>query len=364
MRQLAQRVTTHCELRPLTREGVAGYVQHRLRLAGADRDRVEFADAAIDALHEASGGVPRLVNRLCDRALSYGFVDRTSLIGPAQIARALGDLEISDARADRGATGPEVRVASAPPVRLRRAGQSPPADASAGLFARSSAPGTTTGTAPASDLHALLDLSPTAPRPRAEVPPPSAPRVRVPARRRGIAVLFERLAHLKSAALPMLGAGVVLIGGGLAVAAGGRASEAPEPVAGVVEPGAAGLGEVEAPVPVTPEPPPSPDVPDASTEAGARTWLVQAGAFASPARAAAMAARLADAGFAVHVEEDDFGARGTLSAVRVGPFATEGEANQVRDALRARADASGSFARESLADLAAAGPAPRDHMGR
>ena len=47
------------------------YVQHRLRVAGRTR-RVFNADA-LDLIHEQSGGVPRLVNRLCDLSLVYAF---------------------------------------------------------------------------------------------------------------------------------------------------------------------------------------------------------------------------------------------------------------------------------------------------
>ena len=361
MRQIAQRVTTRCELQGLTREGVTGYVQHRLRLAGADRDRVEFSQAALDALYDASGGVPRLVNRVCDRALSYGFLDRTSLIGPAQVSRAVGDLELSDARASRGATGPEVRVEPTPAVRARP-GEQGPADIAGGLFARK---GTTVSSGQGSDLHALLDLAPMAPRPRVEAPPPAA-RPRAPRRKRGMASLFERLAHVKSAALPLLGAGVVLIGGGLAVAAGGRS---PEPGG---EPATRDRSElapraVEAQALLAPS---APVVPVASADAVApeapivRTWSVQAGAFSSAARATAMAARLADAGFPAYVELGDFGARGALSAVRVGPFTDAGEADQVRDALRARSDASGAFVRETVGPSTESASAARVRMGR
>jgi len=362
MRQIAQRVTTLCELQPLTREGVAGYVQHRLRLAGADRDRVEFSQPALDAVYEASGGLPRLVNRLCDRALSYGFLDRTSLIGPAQISRALGDLELSDARANRGATGPEVRVAPTPAVRLRRAGEPATADVAGGLFARATAPAAAAPSTPG-DMQALLDLPPTTPRPRAEAPPPPAAPDRARARKRGMAVLFDRLALLKSAALPLLGAGVVLIGGGLAVAAGGRATEPAEttPVEETVVPVEVVPPEAVAPV-VVPEGLQAAEV----TTPGTPTWFVQAGAFASPARATAMAARLSDAGLSAYVERADFGERGELSTVRVGPFSSAIEADQVRDLLRSRPDASGAFVREAGEDTPRTQtfPAPRDHMGR
>src|SRR5215510_1175272 len=59
MRHIEQRVTTRCELKPLTREDVSGYVAHRLALAGGTRDRVSFSPAALDVVYKASAGVPR-----------------------------------------------------------------------------------------------------------------------------------------------------------------------------------------------------------------------------------------------------------------------------------------------------------------
>lgn len=69
MRQVDQRVCGYNRLAPLTRDAVAGYIQHRLHVAGLNRERVLFAPDVIDILHRRSGGVPRLINRICDRAL-------------------------------------------------------------------------------------------------------------------------------------------------------------------------------------------------------------------------------------------------------------------------------------------------------
>ncbi len=69
MRQVDQRVSVHCELHPLDLPGVAGYVSHRLHVAGGSADRVRFTSDAIEVIHQLSGGVPRLINRFCDRAL-------------------------------------------------------------------------------------------------------------------------------------------------------------------------------------------------------------------------------------------------------------------------------------------------------
>ena len=69
MRQVDQRVCGYHHLAPMSRDAVAGYIQHRLQVAGGHPDRVLFPPDVLDVLHRRSGGVPRLINRVCDRAL-------------------------------------------------------------------------------------------------------------------------------------------------------------------------------------------------------------------------------------------------------------------------------------------------------
>jgi general secretion pathway protein A len=72
LRQLAQRITGRYHLEPLSREDTAAYVEHRLRVAGALTEI--FEPAAKKEVFRLSGGVPRLINVICDRALlgAYG----------------------------------------------------------------------------------------------------------------------------------------------------------------------------------------------------------------------------------------------------------------------------------------------------
>jgi type II secretory pathway predicted ATPase ExeA len=77
--QLAQRVVVDYHLGPLERDETAPYVRHRLRVAGAGREL--FDEAACAVVHAHSGGVPRLVNLLCDFALVYGFAAQAPEIG-------------------------------------------------------------------------------------------------------------------------------------------------------------------------------------------------------------------------------------------------------------------------------------------
>jgi type II secretory pathway predicted ATPase ExeA len=80
MRQVDQRVSGYHRLSPLSREAVAGYIQHRLQVAGADRNRVLFPPSTVDVLYQRSGGVPRLINRVCDRALQIAFERKTDSV--------------------------------------------------------------------------------------------------------------------------------------------------------------------------------------------------------------------------------------------------------------------------------------------
>jgi general secretion pathway protein A len=77
--QLAQRVTVEFHLGSLKAEDAIGYIQHRLKVAGADREI--FEKAAMYGIYYLAAGVPRLINTLCDYALLYGFSMGESKIG-------------------------------------------------------------------------------------------------------------------------------------------------------------------------------------------------------------------------------------------------------------------------------------------
>jgi type II secretory pathway predicted ATPase ExeA len=73
-----QRLAGRSVLRRFEAAETAGYIQHRLRIAG--RDEPLFTAAALEAVHRHSQGIPRKINRLCDLALLVGFAeDRRSL---------------------------------------------------------------------------------------------------------------------------------------------------------------------------------------------------------------------------------------------------------------------------------------------
>ena len=79
LRQLRQRITVRYHLAPLTRFEVAQYIQHRLELAGA-KGVPFFTRPALWRIYHYSGGIPRLVNAVCDKALLAGFVEHSDRI--------------------------------------------------------------------------------------------------------------------------------------------------------------------------------------------------------------------------------------------------------------------------------------------
>jgi len=79
MRQLDQRISLRAMLKPLTRTEVEAYIAHRLWIAEGG-EGVAFGQAAVDAVHAYSGGVPRVINLLCDRALMLGAAGRVTVV--------------------------------------------------------------------------------------------------------------------------------------------------------------------------------------------------------------------------------------------------------------------------------------------
>lgn len=72
LRQLKQRVTLRCEIRPFTIEETAMYIATRLRTAGGDAAKI-FTREAVILIHQRSSGIPRTISVLCDNALVTGF---------------------------------------------------------------------------------------------------------------------------------------------------------------------------------------------------------------------------------------------------------------------------------------------------
>jgi general secretion pathway protein A len=93
MRQLKQRVALRCELSALDLSETTAYIGTRIRVAGGDSTTI-FTGPAIDAVHRASGGIPRTVSVICENALISGFALKRRPIGPEIVDEVCRDLAI------------------------------------------------------------------------------------------------------------------------------------------------------------------------------------------------------------------------------------------------------------------------------
>ncbi|MFB6368171.1 MAG: ExeA family protein [Gemmatimonadota bacterium] len=90
--QLNQRVAVRYHLEPLPFRHVGRYVRHRLTVAG-NNGRVEFTPWALYRLYRYSGGVPRLINKACDKALLAGYLDRSEKITGGMVREGIDAVE-------------------------------------------------------------------------------------------------------------------------------------------------------------------------------------------------------------------------------------------------------------------------------
>ncbi len=90
LRQLAQRITARYHLMPLTEHEVQQYISYRLQVAGCSRP--VFTASAVKKLFQLSGGIPRLLNLICDRALLGGYSQQKALIDAGLVNQAASEV--------------------------------------------------------------------------------------------------------------------------------------------------------------------------------------------------------------------------------------------------------------------------------
>ena len=88
-----QRITASYHLDPLTEGEIAGYIQHRLKVAGAEKDI--FTDGAIREVYACSQGNPRVINIICDHALLTGYSSGATLLDKAIITECAKELHFT-----------------------------------------------------------------------------------------------------------------------------------------------------------------------------------------------------------------------------------------------------------------------------
>ena len=100
LKQLVQRVRLRFHLGPLDRREMQEYVEHRLKVAGAIGQL--FENDTFDTIHRYSGGVPRLVNTLCDTALLCAFADERHSVNLDDIMSAVTELDWEEHESNTG----------------------------------------------------------------------------------------------------------------------------------------------------------------------------------------------------------------------------------------------------------------------
>ena len=107
-KSLDQRIGIRCDLRPMDRSETEAYIQHRLKVAGTNNYRAIFRKDALDLIFTCTGGIPRVINNLCDQVLITGFAQNVRQI-PAHIVKKTIDA-LTGMEADR--TGVSNKTAS------------------------------------------------------------------------------------------------------------------------------------------------------------------------------------------------------------------------------------------------------------
>lgn len=92
LRQFAQRVSADYLLQPLTFQETQKYIRHRIKVAGGNDDL--FALTAFATVYYHSGGIPRVINTICDMALVYGFADEAPKIRKEIVLDAIRDRKV------------------------------------------------------------------------------------------------------------------------------------------------------------------------------------------------------------------------------------------------------------------------------
>lgn len=90
LKQFAQRVSSAFHLGPLPSSDILPYIRHRMRVAGSRDDDVFSVDTAA-LIYKMTGGVPRLVNQLCDLALVYAFAEDRHRVTPGTLREIYAD---------------------------------------------------------------------------------------------------------------------------------------------------------------------------------------------------------------------------------------------------------------------------------
>jgi general secretion pathway protein A len=93
LKQLKQRIGIRYHILPLEQDEINQYISHRLRIAGCEDGAITFTPEAMDTIYKYSGGVPRLINIVCDKTLLLGYVLETKVVTDTMVSRAVKEIE-------------------------------------------------------------------------------------------------------------------------------------------------------------------------------------------------------------------------------------------------------------------------------
>jgi general secretion pathway protein A len=124
--QFAQRIGVDYHLEPLTEAETRAYIRHRCQTAGGKVDL--FTEQACEQIYRSTGGVPRLINLLCDTALVYGYAEQRDTIDAELINEVARDKQSGGLFPSRGPETPAANPEPRSPFAGRMAGARKPPD--------------------------------------------------------------------------------------------------------------------------------------------------------------------------------------------------------------------------------------------
>jgi general secretion pathway protein A len=87
-----------CELEPLRQSEVRPYIERRLSVAGARPETITFNERAIESIYDYSGGIPRIINTICENALVIGCAQRIRTIVSTVIEEVASDFHLKKSK--------------------------------------------------------------------------------------------------------------------------------------------------------------------------------------------------------------------------------------------------------------------------
>lgn len=98
LRQLKQRISLRCSIKPLSVFEISKYIRFRLKQSGAENVGL-FDSAAVKLIGQVSQGIPRVINNICDNALLYGYASGSEIITREIIEEVVRSLDLAPAPA-------------------------------------------------------------------------------------------------------------------------------------------------------------------------------------------------------------------------------------------------------------------------